>query len=431
MRYSIPCGKDEVFFDLPEERVIFTGEPENLPEVDNLEEAIRSALEKPLGTPPLRELARGKKNIVLLVEDATRSTPLADILPVLVACLSEAGVEDESITFLTAPGTHRIMTEKEIEEKLGRPIVERFVIRQHDAARSEDMVDLGSVTAGGYVIPVRVNRHALEADLLLGLGSIVPHSDAGFSGGGKILQPGVCDFATTSATHAAAGFCPDIPLGVIEGNPCRAGIEEVARMANLAFILNVVQNCSGKVAGVFAGDCVEAHRAGAILSRRSFSVPIREQADIVVVSSSPADLDFWQAEKGLTSAYFAVKEGGIIVFVAPCHEGLAHNHPRFREWLALSLDETLARLKTSSPEDRDADVISGVLAVCNCRVRDRARIFSVTGGLSKEDLEALEYTPFPTVQKALDEALRLIPDASVGILPKGGISLPVLMKSRD
>ncbi len=430
MRYSIPCGKETVFFDLPGERVLFTGEPENLPEVDDLEAAIRHALENPLGTPPLRELARGKKNVVLLVEDATRSTPLAEIVPVIVACLGEAGVKDESISFLTAPGTHRVMTEKEIEEKLGPSIVERFLIRQHDAAKPGDMVDLGSVAAGGYVIPVHVNRNALEADLLIGLGSIVPHSDAGFSGGAKILQPGVCDFATTSATHAAAGFCPDIPLGVIEGNPCRAGMEEVARMANLEFILNVVQNCSGKVAGVFAGDCVEAHRAGAVMSRRSFSVPIREQADIVVVSSSPADLDFWQAEKGVTSAYFAVKKGGIIIFAAPCYEGLAHNHPRFREWLALSLEETLARLRKCVPEDRDADVISGVLAVCNCRVRDRARIFSVSPGLSEEDLKALHYIPFPTVQEALDQAFRQIPGASAGILPKGGISLPVLMKSR-
>ncbi len=154
---------------------------------------------------------------------------------------------------------------------------------------------------------------------------------------------------------------------------------------------------------------------------------IPELADLVVVSSSPADLDYWQAIKGVTSAYFAVKEGGIILFAAPCHEGLAHNHPHFREWLALPLNEVLRRLKAASPEDVEADMVSAVLAVCNCRVRDRARVFSVTSGLTGEDIQAMGYTPFGDIQAGLDEALGLLPEeATIGILPKGGIALPRL-----
>lgn len=121
-----------------------------------------------------------------------------------------------------------------------------------------------------------------------------------------------------------------------------------------------------------------------------------------------------------------MKPGGIIVFAAPCYEGLAHNHPRFREWLSLELDEVITGLKAASPEDVNADIVSAVLAVCNCRIRDRAKIFIVSDGLTEEDLAAMQYTPFPTVQSALDEALRLIPGATIGILPKGGISLPVI-----
>lgn len=428
MRYAIPYGRSEVHFELPETSVVFTGGLTPLPALSDLEHALLDALDNPIGSPPLSELARGKKNIVFLMEDATRSTPLHKIMPVVTGYLNRSGIPDAAMSFLTAPGTHRLMTEKEIEEKIGSEMVRRFRVRQHDATAAEDIADLGTVMAGGYEIPVHINRYALLADLLIGPGNIVPHSDAGFSGGAKILQPGVCDFVTTSATHAAAGFCPDIPLGMAEGNPCREGIEAVARKVGLGFILNVVQNCEGEIAGVFAGDFIRAHRAGTELSRRAFKVDVPELADVVVVSSSPADMDYWQAEKGVIGAYFAVREGGIVIFVAPCYEGLAHNHPRFREWLALPLAEVLKRLRAASPEDIDADMVSAVLAVCNCRVRDRARIFFVGEGLAEEDLEVLQYTRYASVQEALDEALRLNPNARVGILPKGGISLPVLQK---
>lgn len=426
MKYRVPYGESFVEFEVPQEKVIFTGEVTNIPPVPDLGMAVLQALKSPVGTPPLGELAKGKKNIVMLIEDSTRNTPLDQILPVMVNYLNEWGIHDESISFLTAPGTHRTMTDQEVEKKIGSEMVKRFKVRQHDATVKEDMVDLGNVGTADYEIPVHINRHALEADLLIGLGNIVPHSDAGYSGGAKILQPGVCDFVTTSATHAMAGFCPDIPLGMVEGNPCRRGMEEVARKAELAFILNVVKNFKGQVAGVFAGDFVKAHREGVALAQKSYSVPMPELADIVVVSSSPADLDYWQAEKGVTSAYFAVKPGGIIVFVAPCFEGLAHNHPRFREWLSFPLEKVLVKLRECSPEDVDADIISAVLAVCNCRARDRARILVVSEGLTEVDLRALQYTPCPTVQDAVDEALCQIPGATVGILPKGGISLPVL-----
>ena len=132
---------------------------------------------------------------------------------------------------------------------------------------------------GDYSIPVHVNRYALQADLLIGIGNIVPHCDAGYSGGAKILQPGVCDFVTTSATHAAAGFCPDIPLGMADGNPCRIGMEEVAKIAGLAFIVNTVKNCDGEVAGIFA-EIYQGTQRGSKTAERSFSIRVPEPADI-------------------------------------------------------------------------------------------------------------------------------------------------------
>ena len=428
MRYDIPYGDRKIGFEAPEESVIFKGEISNIPPLKDLKDVLVSSLESPLGTPPLKDLARGKKNIVFLVEDSTRSTPLDIIMPLITGYLEENGVPDDAMSFLTAPGTHRIMTDREILEKLGPEMVRRFKVVQHDATVAEDMVDIGTVMAGDYKIPAHVNRYALASDLLVGVGNVVPHCDAGYAGGAKILQPGVCGFVTTSATHAAAGFCPDIPLGVADGNPCREGIEKVAKIAGLAFIVNIVKNHQGEIAGVFSGDFIRAHREGIKLAERSFRISVPQPADIVVVSSWPSDMDYWQATKGVSCAYFTVKKGGVIIFAAPCEEGLAHNHPLFREWLSLSLDEALRKLRAASPEDVEADMVSAVLSICNCRAREKAKIFSVTEGLTEEDIAAMQYTPFPTVQAALDEALKIIPGATIGIIPMGGISLPFVGK---
>lgn len=426
MRYKIPYGDIYLEFSAPENSVIFTGEPVRVPGVRNFRCELLKALEEPIGAPPLKELAKGKKNIVFLIEDATRNTPVAQIMPIVTDYLNANGVQDEAISFLTAPGTHRVMTGAELREKLGPQMLKRFKVRQHDAAEADDMADLGYVEAGGCRIPVHINKYALQADLLVGIGSIVPHSDAGYSGGAKILQPGICDFATTAATHAAAGFCPDIPLGRLDDNPCRQGMEAVAAKAGLAFIINVVKNFEGETAGIFAGDFVKAHRAGAKLSERAFKVALPSQADILIASAYPADLDFWQASKGIDAAYFAVRRGGVIIFAARCKEGLASNHPRLRELLALPLEGVLEQLRKFAPEDKDADVISMDVAVGNCRARDRARIFCVSEGLSQDDCRALGYTRFPDVQSALDEALHLLPGAQIGILPQAGVTLPVV-----
>jgi nickel-dependent lactate racemase len=330
------------------------------------------------------------------------------------------------MSFLTAPGTHRTMTGAEIRDKLGDDMVGRFEVHQHDATLARDLADAGVVMAGDYPVPVMINRRVLDADFVMGFGNIVPHCDAGYSGGSKIVMPGVCGLTTTSAIHVAAGFCPDIPLGMKDGNPCRIGMDRVARDVGLSFILNVVKSGLGEVCGVFAGDFAAAHRRGVDMAEESYSVSIPERADIVVASSYPADVDYWQAEKGVVGAYFAVKPGGIIIFAAPCGEGMATNHPRLREWLSKSLDEVTSDLAAHSPDDADADLVSAVLAVSNCRARDRADIYAVSDGLTEEDLSALRYRPFGSVQEALDEAMRRMPGATIGILPQSSVSIPVI-----
>ena len=151
-----------------------------------------------------------------------------------------------------------------------------------------------------------------------------------------------------------------------------------------------------------------------------------EQADIVVASSYPADIDYWQGIKGLTSAYFAVKQGGAIILAAPCSEGMVHNHPLYAHWLASPFEDVLNAIKSSSPYDMDTDVIAAVVALGSRRTLKRAKVYMVSDGLTDEEIRNIGYIPAGSVQEALDAALAEKPDATVGILPQGGISLPIL-----
>jgi nickel-dependent lactate racemase len=423
---EIPFGEGRtISAEVPAERLCFTGEMEHLPEIDDFAATLRARLEAPTGTPPLRDLAAGRERVVVLVEDATRVTPVARILPVLLDALNEAGVGDERIEILTAPGTHRVMTDAEILAKVGEEALGRVRVSQHDFNDAGQLVDLGEITAGDYTIPVEVNRTAVEADLLIGLGNIIPHCGAGFSGGAKIVQPGVCGFATTAATHVTATVLPEIPLGDVD-TPCRRGMEEVARTVGLAFIVNVVQDPHHRVVEIVAGDCVEAHRAGVEVSRRAWGVPVPEPADIVIVSSYPADIDWWQGEKGVIAGYFAVKEGGVIVFATPCPEGLEHNHPKLREWLGVTFEGGLELVRAADPSDRAADLIAADLGVDNAKIREKATVLLVSDGLADDDVALLGYQRHPDLQAAVDRALELAPGGTIGVLPYGGDCLPIV-----
>jgi nickel-dependent lactate racemase len=203
-------------------------------------------------------------------------------------------------------------------------------------------------------------------------------------------------------------------------------MEKVARQVKLRFIINVIKNYQNEVVEVVTGDFIQAHREGVIAARKSLGVPIPALADVVIVSSYPCDIDYWQAEKGLISAYFAVKKGGIIIFVAPCPEGMEHNHPRLRDWIKMTYAEACAAARKISPEDTQADLIAADLAICNARIREKVDVYLISDGLSQEDSEIFGYRKFATLQQAVDSALERFPQGHFGLLPRGGDCLPLL-----
>lgn len=409
---------DTVCFEVPARNLLAVLTPPHYPPTPDLAREVQRALAQPIGSPPLRELVRGKRKVVILADDNTRLTPTQVILPQVLDELNAGGVPDKDIILLIALGTHRPMTEAEIRAKYGEETVSRIRIVNHEYRDADSLVDLGTTPNG---TPIQVNRLLCEADFALGVGSVYPHHIPGFAGGGKIVQPGVCGAKTTGATHLLGCRARPTYLGVVD-NPVRREVDAVARAAGLHAILNTVQNAQGQTVRAFYGDLQAAFRAAVEVSRAALSVHVPALADIVIAGSYPADLEFWQAHKALYPAEMAAKPGGTLIIVTPCPEGVAVMHPEMLEYTAWPPEAIDAAVTAG----RIADVPAAALAIAWAHVRQGRQVSIVSTGLGEEQVQKLGFVPFATVEKALEDAFRRHgKDATVSVLPMAPETLPV------
>jgi len=280
-------------------------------------------------------------------------------------------------------------------------------------------VDLGSTQ---NCAPVKLSRTAYEADLLIGTGSIVPHVYAGWGGGAKIVQPGVCSAETTARTHCMAAESGDL-LGIagrVE-NPVRREMEQVAAMAGLDFVLNVVVGSSGEPAWVGAGDFVQAHRAGVHASAATYVRPIPAQADVVIVDAYPAVKDYWQGVKALAHASRGIKRGGTAILVGDFAEGISPTHPE----LPQHTRKPYHAIAEACQAGEVADAIASATLRLHGLITDHCRVICVSPGMSDSDMESLGFTRAQTVEEALREGLDTQGrNATVGIIECGGDVLP-------
>jgi lactate racemase len=397
MHLAIPYGNSQVSLDVPEQNLlgVFSPNP-STPAQDPAGEILR-ALRAPLGTPPLAELARGASRVVIAADDLTRQTPNPLLLPILLDELNCGGVADDQVTVVVALGTHRAMSAAEIETHFSPAVTRRVSVINNPWQDPAQLVDLGTTPNG---TPIQISRVALEADLLIGLGGIVPHHIPGYSAGSKIVQPGISGPATTGATHFLSTRTRRSYLGLVE-NPVRTEMDAVAARAGLGFILNVVQDAQARLVGAFAGDFIQAHRAGAALAQQVYGVELPGQVEIVVAGSHPCDIEFWQAHKSLYPADIAVKDGGVIIVVTPCPEGVSVMHPEVLEYAALPAEEIEAHMVSGAIPDQAA----GALALAWAKMRQRAQVYMVSGGIPDEHARALGFHPFSTLDAALAAAL--------------------------
>jgi nickel-dependent lactate racemase len=258
------------------------------------------------------------------------------------------------------------------------------------------MVDLGTTSNG---TPVRVARLVVEADYVIGLGSIVPHHIAGYSGGAKIVQPGISGAETTGATHFFSTRTRRSYLGLTE-NPVRAEMESIADRVGLRAVFNTVLDGEGRLVRAFFGDPRAAFRAGVEAARAVYGVPVDFGADIVVAGSYPCDLEFWQAHKSLYPADLVVREGGTVILVTPCPEGVSVSHPDILSYTSLDPEEIEADIESGAIRN----VVAGALALAWAKMVRRSRVCLVSGGISAEEARALGFVPFGSLDEALEQA---------------------------
>jgi len=370
----------------------------------DVESAVAHALGTPLGTPPLRELARGRKRTVLLVPDRTRTTPLPQMLPPVLAELESGGLELNRVTIIVATGTHRPMTREELCSHLGADVCSRLRTINHDWQSETGLVDLGR-TANGT--PVVVNRLYYEADLKVALGNVKPHVVVGWGGGAKIVQPGVGGGATTGATHwASASYKGREITGKVE-TPIRHTIEEAVVRSGLDFLINGAMNLQGKVIGFCAGDFRLAFRQCVEMALEAndylFALdPPPPRADILLAGTAGADM--WNGgTAGMITAEYLLKPGGTIVQFAPCNEGVAQRHPEVARWGYRPYRE----VHTLVEEGKLADLVAAAHMVHSGRVLDElsARCILVSDGLTEKEVERLNLAWAPSPQAAVDLAL--------------------------
>lgn len=312
-------GKSKVTIDIPEDTMCI--EKKLMETIQDVQGDVRRALEAPISSRPLVEIARGKKHAVIVVSDHTRPVPNAQILPPILSALDKAGVDD--ITILVATGIHAPMTKEAHEEILGVDMVAKYRVINHNALNMDEMAYLGKTPELG--IPVYVNRLYMQADLKILTGLIEPHFMAGYSGGRKSVCPGICAFETVKYMHAPSILeSPYATNGEIERNPFHQQAMWVAETAGVDFILNVVLDDQKRVSGVFAGDLKLAHAKGTEMVRRTSMIPVSQKVDLVVTSNGgyPLDRNYYQTVKGLVSAAEILEEGGRILMVSRCSDGL-------------------------------------------------------------------------------------------------------------
>ena len=416
MHLCVPFGRTKLTALLPEERLqaVLTSRLESYVPPMGETELVEAALAAPIGSATLEELVKGKENIVLIASDHTRPVPSKVLVPPMLRAIRR-GNPNANITILIATGCHRGTTKDELIEKFGPEIVARENIVIHDCAEEANMVTIGTLPSGGTL---RINRVAVEADLLISEGFIEPHFFAGFSGGRKSVLPGIAAKETVYWNHNAEFIAsPLARTGILDGNPIHRDMIYAARAAKLAFICNVVINAKHEVVGAFAGDCEQAHVAGTEFLKELCQCQ-KATADIVITSNNgyPLDQNIYQAVKGMTAGEATCSEGGVIIMAAACNDG--HGGESFMETIARNCTaaEILASIEATPKQDTLPDQWeSQILA----RILSKFHVVLVTQA-DHELVKAMKMHPATDLEQALQIAEQLLGRTSaITVIPEG------------
>lgn len=422
-------GRKEVSFTIPEGwRVLKNAELRAEPLQVSIPELVRAALADPVGAPPPAELARGARRVAVAVDDLTRPTPRRAMLACLVEYLGEQGIAARDIDVIIGGGTHKLLTEEEIEEAFGSDLCREVRIVNHDC-HAPDLVTVGALPISGDIL---INPLFVNADLRIALGSILPHPWNGFGGGAKLILPGIAGWDTIKRHHLGLVTGKGVTFGNLDGNPFYDEVRQAGRMARLDFIINAVYNANEDVKGFVAGDLELAHRYGAALCTEELGIAFDEVADVTIASAFP-HCDAPQTMKSLGPATLVTRKGGtVILYVDELEQGcypesmlagfskaiaLAKGDPRGLVFDYLGRGELIA---PEAPMDNNSALNTTLLFL------SRVRVLLVSKDSNTRQAAALGFDYAPTLQQAFTRVAAELPDATVNILPAGGLVLPLL-----
>ncbi len=417
---KIAVGQEQVELRIPSRNYLTTLAPAYPPGCEDEMAELNRAMDEPIGSLRLEDMARPESRVVVVVNDITRPTPSYRLLPPLLRRLTGAGVLEEHILILVATGTHRANTPEELVKMLGEEVCRKLRVVNHNCTDDTNLQHIG-VTAGG--VPVVINRQYLESDLRVLVSSIYPHQSAGFSGGRKSVMPGLSGLDALKVHHGPQVRPKNPSAGWLEGNPFHIGAREAARMAGVDFIFNVAQNQKKEVTRAVAGVMDEAWAEGVEACRSIYEVRVPSHADIVVVSPGgfPKDFNLYQAQKAMSTAEILVRQGGVIILMAQCPDGIGSQ--QFYEWMA----------EAGSPEEvvnrfnLEGFTIGSSKAFMFARGLTRARLIVVTKCIQAQTLEKMFASRADTFDRALAMAFETVgQDASVMLVHSASDLMPVV-----
>ncbi|MGA2176195.1 MAG: nickel-dependent lactate racemase [Verrucomicrobiota bacterium] len=419
MRINLAYGQGHLAVDLPEERTTVI-EPAHRPGLPDERAAVLAALDHPTGARPLRQWIKPNDRICIAFTDLTRATPNHRLIPWLLDYL--AGVPRERITLLNQLGTHRPNTAAELEKLLTPEVARNYRVLNHEAEDPAALAAFGTMRDGA---PALINRHLAGADVRIITGFIEPHFFAGFSGGIKGIIPGCGGLRSIMSNHGYKNIGdPNSTFGVTAGNPLWEELRDVALRVGPAFLLNVSLNDQRDITGVFAGDLIEAHRAGCEFVRQSAMQKVKAPFQIVVTTNSgyPLDLNLYQGVKGMSAGARILEKGGLLILACECREGIPPGSPLDKLLLsANSPEEILSLLSTPGfvrPEQWQAQI--------QALIQRQAEVL-LHSSLPDDIVRRAFLRPCRDIGAAVRQRLAALgPHARAAVLPQGPLTIPYL-----
>jgi nickel-dependent lactate racemase len=424
MSYSINYGNEKKYFSLPkgwkplsdEDRASAPGVPDPVQEINR-------ALDHPIGSPKIEDLARPGMEVVLLFDDLQRPTPAHLALPQIMNRLNRAGIPDDRMHGICAVGTHPLLTMEQLERKVGRDTFSRLQGRifSHDPHAPEN-VTIGRTHRGTLV---EINRRVAFADLIIGVGECMPHPTAGYGGGCKIIMPGVASFRSVAEHHFTWMRHRNTRVDRMDGNSFYEEIVDAARLSRLAFKLDSIINEKHEIIRAFAGDPVQEHKDASNYASSLYRVSLPKLADVTITSAFPLEIGV-QSTKALVMARFCTRVGGAIIWVAPQKEA-GPILPLIKE---MGSPESAGDFHRRLIEGRIPDPlkpfgISYIMQVVYFKeIAEKFDVIHVTEGLSPDQVKMMKFAYARELDEAIDQAWRAHPEASVAIFPSGGNIIP-------